>query len=967
MASAPVPNIGTMVDPQEPTSYTWNSSENLEDQKRIIIKEEAVEVGLRHCEQLNREFETLFDRDAGLSNGLGSTVLGREALEKWMQNGKQFIDLHENFTVSVGVAGPTGSGKTSALNALLGIPELLPTNSQEAATAVPCKVAYNHDNRAPMRFRACVTFRKKPDLKRQLDQFFEDLERRDELREAGISSPEDNEALRNADANLKPTFEMIRIVWGLEEHEIYKMTTKEFLSNEDVGRLLGRKKKYHASNADQLSEKIKPYMDSTTARHTKSGSEFAAWPLIDEVEILVKSDILRNGVVLVDLPGLADSVESRAAVAEAYFSKLIATLIVSPARRAADDSTSVKLMSDHQEIRMKMDGKFHKRSYCIVVSQIDEIDLRSASRTREAKSNADLQRALQEAKELNSKKQQESEKLKNARIQLAKLQKDSKPATSKATPKGVSKIRSHGRSDGQVLAQRADIAKIKDKIEALDKRLQYVQGHITFLCVKERNKFLEGRIQEDFQRRQAGMASDGHDSFKETYDGRVSICPISAKAFWQCGENEKPELGFPTRSYSGVPNLAQWIRTATIPERESHADSLLRELHHHYNVIQTWSRKEWIHSRIHIDRERVEKELFPPIYDELIKTLDKYWAKLRTRVNKLSPLKDRKVSIDGCVKECEVVVARWSYKHNAGIVKIHWITYQANIQRNGDTFVSSPGRDFIVYNWMRDLSDVLLKTIVSDWNKALNYDIPGLAQPAYEIIDDIWAEFLQQLQTTVGGAVPELLPFLEDVMPNLGIIKEQVKDKLRRALKNISKDVNDVPADMVKAIQKKWLGTFKECMKEKGEGSFKKREELILGFAAQSGVKMFNAAFETVRKHLSENFDQLPGVLEGISKSAVWAVRDLITALLSNVALSPSLTAEDASNEKLELQEHVRKILIQWDSEWKAPETASSHLMSDEDFALPNEYRPMVYNSDEDEDEMDLIESSTKSGNQGES
>lgn len=258
---------------------------------------------------------------------------------------------------------------------------------------------------------------------------------RDELRKRGTSSAEDYEALRNANANLKPTFEMIRTVFGLGEKDLVSMTTKDLLgSKTDVGKLLGKTKSYHGGDVDELSEKIKPYMDSTTAKHTKSGQEFAAWPLVDKVELFVRSEILRNGVVLVDLPGLADSVESRAAVAERYFSKLAATLIVSPARRAADDSTSVKLMEDHQELRMKLDGRFHHRSYCVAVSMIDHIDRASATRSRDVKSNSVLQRLIEEEKVLKSKKKDKEGQLKAGKKELAGI--GSKTKQSGTTPRG---------------------------------------------------------------------------------------------------------------------------------------------------------------------------------------------------------------------------------------------------------------------------------------------------------------------------------------------------------------------------------------------------------------------------------------------------------------------------------------------------------------------------------------------------
>ncbi|KAI0097033.1 hypothetical protein F4776DRAFT_669454 [Hypoxylon sp. NC0597] len=208
-----------------------------------------------------------------------------------------------------------------------------------------------------------------------------------------------------------------------------------------------------------------------------------------------------------------------------------------------------------------------------------------------------------------------------------------------------------------------------------------------------------------------------------------------------------------------------------------------------------------------------------------------------------------------------------------------------------------------------------------------------LAKPAYEIIDSIWAEFLERLRLPVSDTLSELLPFLEDVMPNLASIKEQVKGKMRRALKNISKYASN--------------------------GTFKHRETLLIEFAKSSGQRMFNAAFETLRKQLHNNFDRLPGVLGGISVFAIEAVKDLITALLNNVALPSDFEVDDALKEKFKLQKRTRQVLMQWDLEWKVPETASDHLLKDKGVALPDEYLPMECDSEEDEDEMDLDEASS--------
>ncbi|KXX82154.1 Nuclear GTPase SLIP-GC [Madurella mycetomatis] len=72
----------------------------------------------------------------------------------------------------------------------------------------------------------------------------------------------------------------------------------------------------------------------------------AIWPLINHVDIYLKADIVKGGIVLVDVPGLLDIVESRAAVARKHYQNLSVTAIVTPCVRAADERTAVNLMTE---------------------------------------------------------------------------------------------------------------------------------------------------------------------------------------------------------------------------------------------------------------------------------------------------------------------------------------------------------------------------------------------------------------------------------------------------------------------------------------------------------------------------------------------------------------------------------------------------------------------------------------------
>lgn len=131
-------------------------------------------------------------------------------------------------------------------------------------------------------------------------------------------------------------------------------------------RLVGQTLNFNAAVGNVFAEKIKPYLDSSTTSDC-----LTVWPLVQEVKVYVKSSILRDGIELVDLPGASDIVAGRAKIAEKYSNKVDVTIVVLPANRAASERTGVDLMTEYQELDMKLAGKFHKGSFCVVISKID--------------------------------------------------------------------------------------------------------------------------------------------------------------------------------------------------------------------------------------------------------------------------------------------------------------------------------------------------------------------------------------------------------------------------------------------------------------------------------------------------------------------------------------------------------------------------------------------------------------------
>ncbi|KAI5917832.1 hypothetical protein F4810DRAFT_726706 [Camillea tinctor] len=904
-------------------AFTWNTCSDLDEHERIVAKEKALPDGLDNCEKLINTLRNSFQNISNLDAQYAESIWRDNDRKKWIQYYDDIKKRHNDFAVLVGVAGKTGSGKTSALNALLGYRELLPTSNDAAATSVVCKVSYNHDDRLAYAFRACVIFRKKSNLLEQLERFFTELEGRNELEANHNGSIENEDALRIANAAIKTNFEMINAAFGLEENEVDRMSARKLIdSNPDVNALIGEQRWFYGNKADILSEKIKPYLDSTPMAHATFGMKFAAWPPIDEVS------------------------------------------------RAVGESTSVKLMSDYYEMGIKLDGKFHKKSYCVVLSHIDQIDRAAALRKPEARSNQELQDDIQREGELRAQKTKRDEEKRQATRNIGILQKALRSANA-----GVQKNKKSGVSKGTHRQDIARLKKLKDELTSEEKsssksdgileipqnQLTDLGGKIIFTCARARNEYLKSRIGSDFKKRQARMiATNLEDDLRTTYDGEVSIHPISSKASWPCfrreeSDKERPLLGFPDISYSGIPSLSNWIRNATILEHEKHAELLLRDLHVCFDLMRLWSRDGWDAKKIGASRDWLENDVLSPVYRSMEAELDSHWEELEEDVKNLNPLTETVESQDECAEKTNETVHRWLYKEpnsKTSSEKIHWLTYQANIQRRGNRLVSR-GRNVYTYNWMEDITDVLLDTIVEPWDSVLNHRIPALAGPALKIIDTTWADFLNALNFKIQIAVPELLSHIKGEMSDLESIKQRAEGQMREALRGISRGASDVHPTLMKRTQKKWDKPFEKAVQVTGAGSFRRRQEILRAFAENQGPKMVKDVFSNMSKRLEREFDKLPKGLHKISNFTGQAVETHINMLLDKVLGKPvsAVKLEDVTKLKVHLQQDIQLILLEWEWKWSVPKDDLGIDLKTGNYRFPEEYRCVKMEGDYEEEE----------------
>ncbi len=145
---------------------------------------------------------------------------------------------------------------------------------------------------------------------------------------------------------------------------------------------------------------------------------------------------------------------------------------------------------------------------------------------------------------------------------------------------------------GPLMKSRAELlttrTKLSNDVGELDRSLASRESRRKYRCIGIRNQYIKNRIQQDFSRRQRKLARlTEHD--KEKYDGSVEVFPVSGAAIRYLLKDKKPILGFPSKPYTGIPALREWLGKAAFVYREEHLDSVLHGLSRLHDGIRSWS------------------------------------------------------------------------------------------------------------------------------------------------------------------------------------------------------------------------------------------------------------------------------------------------------------------------------------------------------------------------------------------
>ena len=475
--------------------------------------------------------------------------------------------------------GPTGAGKSSLINALIGRDYFIPTDCTRACTSVAIEILYHDfDN-----FVAKVNFIKCDDWRAILVNLLDTINS-----ETATTSQEDGETASESE-----------VAWA-QISVIYPWLYQKDLKDTSIETLMQDKKLKYLSSSVLIDETDQSRFSAELQNILSS--EQGLWPLIANVSVKLRASVLKAGVVLVDVPGLLDSNEARSQIANHYIKRAKYIYACAPCSRVVDDKVTRDMLDGSLRRQMLLDGT--QRNVTIVGTNADVINLREAERS------LNLGAAYKELKDqeqaLNQKLQELQTQIERNNPSLGAKQK----APSRGTPAKKAKITvtksaaryTTGGCPGTDVDMQLEMARLVLSREDLQYEQSENNHQMHRLALEARKNSCIRAIRKEFEDRQRALltvyAHEGNGVTQSDIDAdmevtlkSLSVHIVSSLAYQVAsGSRGKEDIckGFDTVEDSGITALRQHcIRLTDDPRREVYV-GYITDVIRQFNSLKVW-------------------------------------------------------------------------------------------------------------------------------------------------------------------------------------------------------------------------------------------------------------------------------------------------------------------------------------------------------------------------------------------
>ncbi|RGB39768.1 Dynamin family-domain-containing protein [Rhizophagus diaphanus] len=678
--------------------------------------------------------------------------------------------------LNVCLIGNTGSGKSSLINALINH-QIMPTDgSGEACTTFLWKIFYNDNNTLDNEFIAEVYVKSfeeyQGEVKRAFELLSEPYNEKQEINSQILSK-------RNEAEKLLETLFGPKMPNDKNNKEIEfgpKRVTKEMAMTD---RLIQEHLKIQIheiarSNVKDFVKSLKKFLvpkrsDERMSLPTFSGDSYNIpyWPFVKEIHIQGPFEVLKNGVVLVDVPGNGDVNEVRNQIAKNVLDITDHIWIVSDIKRAMSEKNTTNILSESLRDQLKMTGKYLSRTFIctnsdnITLDDSDDSDLDDEFTKEEAKLKKDIKIIENEIIELND----DSNVRKNISVTREKVNKLERESEGKKKRlKEISMILSKQATTRAAKLRNENVKKkiLKFESQSQQKNLEFVEYDTS---VRDLQVFTVSSI--EYMKLKNIMRNDERSLFKSEEDTEIP------KLINHLKEISKINI------LNKIDNIIKHIKALIESMLRYTDDNILLET----PEKRKQAKDKFINERvdlIHNYRHIVEN-----IIKEFSNEIDKYIIQRMNVVGKIE-----------AENKCTTIVTNYgNYLHH----KI----WKATVKRNG-YYIDSNG---VLHNFNEDLLYPIVKSVTNNWFIVFSEMPKRLVERLETQVDEVIINCFNAINEEILEISPNKKKYIEkfqaEIKENKELNMNTVKEKILSKIKEVQNE-----------LQNELQNSMKESMKD---------------------------------------------------------------------------------------------------------------------------------------------------------
>ncbi|CAG8474414.1 6579_t:CDS:10 [Funneliformis mosseae] len=659
-------------------------------------------------------------------------------------------DRNDLLDLNVCLIGNTGSGKSSLINALLNHQVMPTAGSGEACTSFLWRISNNSE------FTAKIFYKRFEEYQSEVKQAFELLSEEEDIDSQSLSKKNESEKLLETlfgpgmsyvvtdDNNKEIVFGPNKITKEMAMadnsiRELLKNPIHETTPKRDVKELIKTLKKFlppkegHGKSSSSASR----------SNYSNGSSSVPHWPFIKEIHIQGPFEVLRNGVVLIDVPGNCDINENRSQTAKSVLDITDHIWIISNINRAISEESTANILSESLRDQLKMTGKYLSRTFICTHSDIitlddsdDEIDERSNELNVEReKLEDDVQLIKEEIEEL---KEEEDTNFALTREKINKLEKELEEKDHRLTK--IQNDLAHISRQSAVSAVKCRNEKIKQHILKFELQSQQFMKDCTNTC--DLQVFTVSSA--EYMKLNRTMRDDGR--------GRI----LNEE------DTEIPNLINHLKKISKI-NISNKINNI-IKNIKSLIESMLRYTNDNI-LLDTMDKRQQAKNKFSDERYRLifeYRKIVGNIMKQFSDEIDKYVFKKIDDVGRIE-----------AENKCITTISRHG-RH------LHHAIWKATVKRDG-YYIDSNG---LPHNFNADLIHPIIKSVTNNWFIVFSEMPKNLVEQLDTQVNEEITRFFEAIDKTILTISPDKKKYIEK-------FQLEIKDNRELQMNNIKEKILD--------------------------------------------------------------------------------------------------------------------------------------------------------------------------------